>query len=78
MKNLKTINSKDDLIKVSRIDSKELESFPGTYNIYVREDALPVVHTPQEIPNSHTTPGRQEAVQANGTGSECPCYRTNR
>ena len=46
MKNLKSINSKDDLIKAYLDRFKGIGKFPGTYHIYLKEDAIPVVHTP--------------------------------
>ena len=50
MKNLKPINSKDDLIKAYPDRFKGIGKFPGTYNIYLKEDAIPVVHTPRKCP----------------------------
>ena len=50
MKNLKLINSKDDLIKAYLVQFEGIGKFPGTYQIYLREDAIPVVHTPQKCP----------------------------
>ena len=50
MKNLKLINSKDDLIKAYPDRFKGIGKFPGTYHIYLKEDAIPVVHTPQKCP----------------------------
>ena len=70
MKNLKPINSKDDLIKAYPDWFEGIGKFPGTYHIYLKEDAIPVVHTP-EMPNSHTTLGRQEAGWATGARSHC-------
>ena len=46
MKNLKPINSKDDLIKAYPDRFEGIGKFPGTYHIYLREDAIPVVHKP--------------------------------
>ena len=42
MKNLKPINSKDDLIKAYPDRFEGIGKFPGTYH---KEDAIPVVHT---------------------------------
>ena len=64
MKNLKSIDSKDDLIKAYPDRFKGIGKFPDTYHIYLKEDVIPVVHTPQKMPNCHTTLGRQEAGQA--------------
>ena len=50
MKNLKLINSKDDLIKAYQDRFEGIGKFPGTYNIYLKEDAIPVVHTPRKCP----------------------------
>ena len=50
MKNLKLINSKDDLIKAYPDQFKGIGKFPGTYHIYLSKDAIPVVHTPQKYP----------------------------
>ena len=50
MKNLKPINSKDDLIKAYPDRFEGIRKFPGTYHIYLKEDAIPVVHTPQKCP----------------------------
>ena len=50
MKNLKPINSKDDLIKAYPDWFKGIGKFPGTYHIYLKEDAIPVVHTPKKCP----------------------------
>ena len=50
MKNLKSINSKDDLIKAYPDRFEGIGKFPGTYHIYLKEDAIPVVHTPQKCP----------------------------
>ena len=47
MKNLKLINSKDDLIKAYLVQFEGIGKFTGTYQIYLREDAIPVVHTPK-------------------------------
>ena len=46
MKNLKPINSKDNLIKAYPDRFKGIGIFPGTYHIYLKEDTMPVVHTP--------------------------------
>ena len=29
---------------------KGIGKFPGTYHIYLREDAIPIMHTPQKCP----------------------------
>ena len=50
MKNLKSINFKDDLIKVYPDRFEGIGKFPGSYHIYLKEDAEPVVHTPQKCP----------------------------
>ena len=46
MKNLKLIYFKDDLIKAYPDRFEGIRKFPGTYHIYLKEDAIPVVHTP--------------------------------
>ena len=48
MKNLKLINSKDDLIKAYPDRFEGIGKFPGTLHIYLKEDAIPLVHTPQK------------------------------
>ena len=50
MKNLKLINSKDYLIKAYPDRFEGIGKFPGTYHIYLKENAIPVVHTPQKCP----------------------------
>ena len=45
MKNIKQINSNDDLIKAYPDRFEGIGKFPGTYHIYLKEDAIPVVHT---------------------------------
>ena len=50
MKNLKAINTKDDLIKVYPDRFEGIGKFPGTYHIFLREDAKPVVHTTRKCP----------------------------
>ena len=50
MKNLKSIDSKDDLIKAYPDRFEGIGKFPGTYHIYLKEDVIPVVHTPQKCP----------------------------
>ena len=50
MKNLKLINSKDDLIKAYPDRFEGIGRFPGTYHIYLKEDAIPVVHTSRKCP----------------------------
>ena len=50
MKNLKLINFKDDLIKAYPDRFEEIGKFPGNYHIYLKEDAIPVVHTPRKCP----------------------------
>ena len=50
VKNLKPINSKDDLIKAYPDRFEGIGKFPGTYHIYLKEDATPVVHTPWKCP----------------------------
>ena len=50
MKNLKSINSKDDLIKAYPDQFEGIGKFPGTYHIYLKEDSIPVVHTPRKCP----------------------------
>ena len=44
------INSKDDLIKAYPDRFEGIGKFPGTYYIYLKEDAIPVVHTPRKCP----------------------------
>ena len=46
MKNLKPINSKDDLIKAYPDQFEGTGKSPGTYHIYLKEDAISVVHSP--------------------------------
>ena len=46
MKNLKSIDSNDDLIKACPDQFEGIGKFPGTYHIYLKEDAIPVVLTP--------------------------------
>ena len=48
LKNLKAINSKDDLIKAYPNQFEGIGKFPGTCHIFLREDAKPVVHTPRK------------------------------
>ena len=50
LKNLKAINSKDNLIKVYPDRFKGIGKFPGSYHISLREDTKPVVHTPRKCP----------------------------
>ena len=50
MKNLKLINSKDGLIKAYPDWFKVIGKFPGIYHIYLKEDAIPIVYTPQKCP----------------------------
>ena len=50
MKNLKLINSKDDLIKAYPDRFEGIGKFPGTYHIHLKEDAIPFVHTPRKCP----------------------------
>ena len=50
MKNLKSINFKDDLIKAYPDRFEGIGKLPGSYHIYLKEDAKPVVHTPQKCP----------------------------
>ena len=77
MKNLKPINSKDDLTRAYPDRFEGIGKFPSTYHTYLKEDAIPVcAHTPQ-MPNSHKTPGRQEAGQTLGARSYCPSDITN-
>ena len=47
MKNLKPTNSKDDIIKANPDRFEGVGKFPGTYHIYLKEDAIPVVHAPE-------------------------------
>ena len=72
VKNLKLINSKDDLIKAYPDRFKGIGKFPGTYHICHTCCA----HT-QEIPNSHKIPGKQEAGQTIGARDHSPSDRTN-
>ena len=50
VKNLKLINSKDDLFKAYPDQFEVIGKFPVTYHIYLKEDAIPVVHTPRKCP----------------------------
>ena len=50
LKNLKAINSKDDIIKAYPDRFEGIGKFPGTYHIFLREDAKHVVHTPRKCP----------------------------
>ena len=50
MKNLKSINSKDDLIKAYPDRFEGIGKFAGTYHIYLKEDARSVVYTPRKCP----------------------------
>ena len=52
MKNLKLLNSRDDLTKVYPDRFKQIWKFPGIYHIYLREDAIPVVNTPRKCPTA--------------------------
>ena len=76
MKNLKLINSKDDLIKAYPDRFEGIGKFPGTYHIYLRGCHTCCAHTP-EMPNCHMTLGRQEAGQTLGARSHCASDRTN-
>ena len=76
MKNLKMIISRDDLIKAYPDQFEGIGKFPGTYHIYLRWWNTCCIHT-HKIPNSHKTPGRQEAGQATRRGSNCPSDRIN-
>ena len=49
MKNLKIINSREDL-KAYSDQFKGIGKFPGTYCIYPREDAIPIVHISRKCP----------------------------
>ena len=46
----KAINFRDDLIKANPDQFEGIEKFPGTYHIYLRWDAIPVVYTPGKYP----------------------------
>ena len=46
MKNLKPINSKDDPMKTYPDQIEGIWKFPSIYHIYLKEDAIPFVHTP--------------------------------
>ena len=48
MKNLKPINSCEDLIKAHPDCFEGIGKFPGTYHIHLKEDAIPVVNTPRK------------------------------
>ena len=48
MKNLKPINSYEDLIKTYPESFEGIGKFPGTYYIHLKEDAICVVHAPQK------------------------------
>ena len=50
IKNLNLINSKDDLITAYPDQFEGIGKFPGIYHIYLREDAIPIVHTPRKCP----------------------------
>ena len=52
MKNLKLLNSRDDLTKLYPYWFKQIGKFPGIYHIYLREDAIPVVNTPRKCPTA--------------------------
>ena len=77
MKNLKSINSKDDLIKAYPDRFEGIGKFPGTYHISQGGCHTCCAHI-LEMPNCHTTLGRQEAGQATGARSHCASDRTNR
>ena len=50
MKKLGPINSREDLIKAYPDRFEGIGKFPGTYHIYLKEDAIPVVHQPRKCP----------------------------
>ena len=50
MKNLKPINSCEDLIKAYPDCFEGIGKFQGTYHIHLKEDAIPVVHAPKKCP----------------------------
>ena len=50
MKNLKPINSCHNLIKTYPDCFEGINKFPGTYHTKLKEDAIPVVHTPKKCP----------------------------
>ena len=50
MKKLGPINSCEDLIKAYPDCFEGIGKFPGTYHIYLKEDAIPVVHPPRKCP----------------------------
>ena len=77
MKNLKENNSKDDLIKAYPDQFEGIGKFLGTYHIYLKEDAIPVVHTPRKCSIAIWPFGRQETGQTTGARSHCPGDGTN-
>ena len=58
MKKLGPINSREDLIKVYPDHFEGIGKFPGTYHMHLKEDAIPVVHPPRKMPDSHKTTSR--------------------
>ena len=70
MKNLKQINSKDDLIKAYLDQFEGIRKFPGPTTYIWCEYT-------QEMPYSYKTHSRQEAGQAIRAGGDYPSHRTN-
>ena len=77
MKNLKPINSKDDLIKAYPDRFEGIGKFPGTYHIYLKEDAIPVVHTPRKCPIAIRPLVDKKLDKLLGARHHCPSDRTN-
>ena len=50
MKSLQPISTREDLIKAYPDRFEGIGKFPGTYHIYLKEDAIPVVHAPRKCP----------------------------
>ena len=48
MKNLRQINFQEDLIKTHLDHFEEIHKFLGTHHIPLKEDAIPVMHTPKK------------------------------
>ena len=50
MKSLQPISTREDLIKAYPDCFEGIGKFPGTYHIYLKEDAIPVEHAPTKCP----------------------------
>ena len=50
MKKLRPIKTHEDLMKAYLDCFEGIGKFPGTYHIYLQEDAIPVVQTPKKCP----------------------------